>query len=708
MLEVYKFFGIRETFARKLHLITAGRNATIKFDDCSLSRSFALETGAPQGNSPSPIQYNLCEQIAIIKIELDPRIASVYNHHLVPELLPVLLPVQAPVPVPAPDPGQPQPFLPVPVRGQEPTDPFFFESNRETDKVESFADDKTVTFLATPDGINAVCTILEQFATISGLFCNTDKSFIMYIGSDGPAPRFLTDYDFKLVDSITILGMKIDKKLETLQDCHLATVQKVTKIINFWDRFFLSLPGRLNIAKTLILSQVSYLGCIVTPKADTLKTLKHLINKFIVGGLNVAKDRICRPAEIGGLGMIDIDEFLVAQQIMWFKRAYISTRDNWRVDLKKIGHGNVLTVGKADVIDARFPIFTFLSESFEKFLKAFNKTNDNFSRSLLLNNPSITISQNNKRLLNMAFFTNHIPAIDTHLVCKISIENISQNNRLLSIDEITANTGINLNLILYLRLQTAFHTSQNMRRADRASDGSAISLLAFFKRFRKGSRTIQNVLSGQRNVSIRADGIRNVTTFGALVNVTLNAADEIKFFLKFWGYSFLPMNFREFSFKFFNNSLGLNHRLAHFVAGRGQGCTFCTIFNNGPISPETFIHFFYDCDTSSLMRNFVKQEFLPEILFASRQSEIKFWFYGITPLPGTKQNLFITALTQTFFYSLWRFKLQKRVPVRTSFRLEFIYNLQKIIGASRFIREQMLTIDIYLCRNWDLIRDRRG
>ena len=79
----------------------------------------------------------------------------------------------------------------------------------------------------------------------------------------------------------------------------------------------------------------------------------------------------------------------------------------------------------------------------------------------------------------VVFFTNHIPAIDTHLVCKISIENISQNNRLLSIDEITANTGINLNLLLYLRLQTAFHTSQNMRRADRASDGSAISLLAF-------------------------------------------------------------------------------------------------------------------------------------------------------------------------------------------------------------------------------------
>ena len=84
MLEVYKFWGIGENFSKMLNLITTGRNATIIFDDSSLSRQFQLETGAPQGNSPSPLQYNFCEQIAILKLELDPRIASIYNHHLIP------------------------------------------------------------------------------------------------------------------------------------------------------------------------------------------------------------------------------------------------------------------------------------------------------------------------------------------------------------------------------------------------------------------------------------------------------------------------------------------------------------------------------------------------------------------------------------------------------------------------------------------------
>ena len=66
MTEAYKFFGLGNNFIRMLNLITTGRNATIIFDDGSLSRQFLLETGAPQGNSPSPLQYNLCEEIAII------------------------------------------------------------------------------------------------------------------------------------------------------------------------------------------------------------------------------------------------------------------------------------------------------------------------------------------------------------------------------------------------------------------------------------------------------------------------------------------------------------------------------------------------------------------------------------------------------------------------------------------------------------------
>ena len=150
--------------------------------------------GALQGNSPSPLQYNFCEQIALIKIELDPRIASVYNHMLVPrDEFPLEVPEQVPVPahVPVPDlpPGPPglNPALPAPARPE--WGPFDLESNRETDKVESFADDKTATFKATRAGLLAICDILENFALFSGLRCNLEKSAIMYVGDQGPPPH---------------------------------------------------------------------------------------------------------------------------------------------------------------------------------------------------------------------------------------------------------------------------------------------------------------------------------------------------------------------------------------------------------------------------------------------------------------------------------------------------------------------------------------
>ena len=212
--------------------------------------------------------------------------------------------------------------------------------------------------------------------------------------------------------------------------------------------------------------------------------MRENIEKFIVGGLNIAKDRIYRPQSLGGLGMIDVGEFITAQQVNWFKRADCSTRDNWRVDIQKLGHGNVLTVGKADIQPAVFPIFAFLADSFEKFLKAFNKTNDNFAKSFLLNNPSMSRSRHDRLPVNHNFFSGNIPVNEIPLLSKIKLEQILQNGRLASLDNIITNTGIHINLILYLRLQAALYTAGNILGENRATDGSKTSLSNFLKKLK--------------------------------------------------------------------------------------------------------------------------------------------------------------------------------------------------------------------------------
>ena len=95
-----------------------------------------------------------------------------------------------------------------------------------------------------------------------------DKSVLMLIGTDAPPPpRFLEQLEFKLVDKIKILGLEIHRNPENLYECPSHKINEITKIVRFWDRFFLSLPGTpknilwgtLNIAKTMILFQISYL-----------------------------------------------------------------------------------------------------------------------------------------------------------------------------------------------------------------------------------------------------------------------------------------------------------------------------------------------------------------------------------------------------------------------------------------------------------------
>jgi hypothetical protein len=81
--EVFRFFGFGESFINIMDTIGNGRTASIIFDDGTISPEFDLETGRPQGDGPSPLQYNMGEEIILLKIELDPRIRNCTHVQLV-------------------------------------------------------------------------------------------------------------------------------------------------------------------------------------------------------------------------------------------------------------------------------------------------------------------------------------------------------------------------------------------------------------------------------------------------------------------------------------------------------------------------------------------------------------------------------------------------------------------------------------------------
>ena len=89
-----------------------------------------------------------------------------------------------------------------------------------------------------------------------------------------------------------------------------------------------------------------------------------------------------------------------------------------------------------------------------------------------------------------------------------------------------------------------------------------------------------------------------VKTFLGLTETENIEIIRIKNMMGAWNYSFLPSKIRTFLFKFYDNILGLNSRVAKFNQNIDPICTFCSLNNHRLAPKESLSHFFYYCETT--------------------------------------------------------------------------------------------------------------
>jgi hypothetical protein len=200
-------------------------------------------------------------------------------------------------------------------------------------------------------------------------------------------PVWIWESGFQLVDNISILGVKISCNVSELKDNFVKTIQKVNGIKRFWERFNLSLPGRIAVAKSLMLSQVSYLGCMVSPDTVQVNELKNLIYGFVKGKINVAKDKVTLDPKFGGLGMIDIDNFIIAQQCGWLKRLQNGVHDTYKEVLQLAGCANTAIIDPNRCPVDKWPILGSIWQSINKFYGRFVQFDSNWEKVPVLYNP---------------------------------------------------------------------------------------------------------------------------------------------------------------------------------------------------------------------------------------------------------------------------------------------------------------------------------
>jgi hypothetical protein len=82
----------------------------------------------------------------------------------------------------------------------------------------------------------------------------------MSMGRDFPPETLnvIKTIGLNVVTEITLLGMPIDNKLEKLAVNFTKVRDRIVNQISFWEQYKLSLPSRISVAKTFMVSQLNY------------------------------------------------------------------------------------------------------------------------------------------------------------------------------------------------------------------------------------------------------------------------------------------------------------------------------------------------------------------------------------------------------------------------------------------------------------------
>ncbi len=577
MREVYRFFGFGSDFIRIIETLCNNRTACITFDDGTLSEHFDLGRGEAQGNTPSPVLYNKGEQILLFKLELCPEISSVFNHFLVPRNYLAIEQVPDPVfEVAAPD--------------QE----FRNESNRETDNSDAFADDTSILTLFVYAALLALKTCLEEFGVFSGLKCNIEKTVLMQVGTKTEISPEIASLGFSFVDSIKILGMDIDADISRLDSNFERTAVSIDKSIAYWERYNLTLPGRISVAKSLLVPLLNYLGCFLMPSRNVLKKIQNSIDDFTLGKLNVAKNRITIPLEYGGLGMFKLDDFLRAQQCMWILRAFKSQRDNWRTDLFRITFGNLLIANKLIICNKRHPVLYGLAESYELCRINHDTTDENYEKMFILYNPILYRSVRDKRRIDLSFLDTVVDPDQNRKLALLKFGDCYDERGLRMRIDLNISLGLNSSILGYTNLGSALNFYKNCQIRNNNSDGTS-TRIDISLNIKKPAQKICNGFVSKQKKTFDLSTQTTVVSFFRIIEIEYIGNAGFAWILKSWNGTGTN-RYRMFVFKFYNNILGINTRTSHFGTNVTRRCFFC--FKAGRAdTDESVLHLFFMCPT---------------------------------------------------------------------------------------------------------------
>jgi hypothetical protein len=235
---------------------------------------------------------------------------------------------------------------------------------------EAYADDLTIIFKMSANGVELILEILKKFGELTGLVINKAKTQLMICGTD-TWDEGNSVHGIKIVSKITILGVTMDRMLNGLSENWENAMIKMRRYCFFWGNFGLSITGRVMVAKTYIMSQVIYLLSVLPLPPQIATEMNDIIINFVKGRDRVLEARRqLLSEELGGYGIIDCKIMDISLKCMWVKR-WIEEQIyyDYPMMLATGGERNIADLigsRSADVIGK--PLMRYIIQCWEKFV----------------------------------------------------------------------------------------------------------------------------------------------------------------------------------------------------------------------------------------------------------------------------------------------------------------------------------------------------
>lgn len=169
-------------------------------------------------------------------------------------------------------------------------------------------------------------TTLRQFASLSGLSINYDKSSAVWIGPlKNSNVKFLPEYNFAWNPAtFKVLGIVFSLDIDNIVALNYdGKLLEIKRIFNSWSRRNLTPFGKITVIKTLALSKLTYLFLnLPDPDDDFLGALQRMLFSFIWNGKNdrIKRTTMYQPYEEGGFKMVNVKDFLSGLKITALKK----------------------------------------------------------------------------------------------------------------------------------------------------------------------------------------------------------------------------------------------------------------------------------------------------------------------------------------------------------------------------------------------------